>query len=91
METKFTEGEWKYSRNNVATPHELVANVFGFDTKEKQANGLLIAHAPQLLEMLNTLLTAIDNAELTDDDTEAIVPLMAKAEDLIKQATTINK
>ena len=52
--SKYTESPWLYSQNTVSGSNgsEMVAEVYGFDTLEKKANGKLIAAAPDLLEAL---------------------------------------
>lgn len=44
----------------------------------------LLSKAPEMLEMLQRLITALDEGELSDDTTEIIVPIMAEAEKLIQ-------
>jgi hypothetical protein len=57
--------------------------------KENINNALLISKAPELLQMLDRLLSALDEVELSPDTTEVIVPIMADAEKLLKEATEL--
>lgn len=61
MEFKGTKGKWKYAYNMVSTDSECVAVVYGFDIKEKKANGTLIENAKDLLQMVEML---AENLEL---------------------------
>ena len=60
--SKYTESPWLYSKNTVSGSNgsEMVAEVYGFDTLEKKANGKLIAAAPDLLEACQEFLKVIN-------------------------------
>ena len=60
--SKYTESPWLYSQNTVSGSNgsEMVAEVYGFDTLEKKANGKLIAAAPDLLEACQEFLKVIN-------------------------------
>lgn len=55
--SEHTESPWIYSHNTVSGGNgsETVAEVYGFDTPEKKANGKLISSAPDLLEALQKI------------------------------------
>ena len=97
--SEFTKGEWKVSSdgtsifNNISDDpcrNFIIAECNTknrlFNHSEKRANAQLIAHAPQMLEMLKSYLSFIDEIKAhgiekwSDED---------KLKQLIQQATTI--
>lgn len=51
---KHTPGPWIYENGHVSGDkgEELVAKLFGFDQKERKANGKLIGTSPEMLQLL---------------------------------------
>ena len=85
-EFKGTRGKWYrntesrivssvYSRNEQKLIH-----ISGGNTEEKKANAQLIAHAPQMLEMLNDIKDCLESGNSYD---------VWRIDELIQQATTI--
>jgi len=89
MKEKFTQGEWSTCRNNVhicqiATIHHCLNNdwveVWAMKASggeiEQEANAHLIAAAPEMYRMLETLLNRYPNSQHIQDP---IIKLLAKA------------
>lgn len=87
MNTKHTPAPWSYKNNCVIGDNatEVVAQVFGFDTKEKKANAKLIAAAPDLLEALQLMVSRFENSHIGYIKSDYA---KAKAKSAIKKATT---
>ena len=95
---KFTKGKWKIE--DIKSPYETtinsseyrIAEVKHFEgknfndpiEKEAKANALLISKAPEMLEMIQSLIEAKNNGN--DWDSEE---LFIKAEVLIKESTEL--
>ena len=90
---KFTKGKWQIAGSEntfVYALNEKGTNAFSLNInndgktplEEQQANALLISKAPEMLEMIQSLIEAKNNGN--DWDSEE---LFIKAEVLIKEAT----
>jgi len=55
----------------------------------ERADAKAIEKVPELLRTLNRLLSALDEVELRPDTQEIIVPIMADADNLLKECTEI--
>ena len=84
MEFKGTKGKWfttvlgdVYSENQV--DNEIICEVIHGKLEETKANALLISKAPEMLEMLETVL---NNSDVPNE-------IYDKAKQLIKEATEI--
>jgi|SRR6478736_5305086 len=99
MEFKGTHGKWIIEQgiqnfNEYGVPYVEIsssmakrfASVYEHSASGK-ANALLISKAPEILEMLSILISKLDEIELSNNQQEEIVPLMADAEKLINEAT----
>lgn len=104
MEFKGTQGKWEVVQDDEhPTLHQIwsVGNCGGiFGTTYiartsyailSKENAQLIAHAPEMLEILIKLNAAIDayNNNMTDDDLKAVNKIQKESHDLITRATTI--
>lgn len=101
MEFKGTKGKWDYEKKDqmfsifkkstkgkLSDKDNTICGIWSIKKVDK-ANALLISKAPEMLKMLKKLLINIDELELSNNDVEIIVPIMAEAEQLIKEATEI--
>jgi hypothetical protein len=80
-EFKFTKGKWeKDERCNIWSINEKIALCCASRQIEDEANALLISKAPEMLEMLNELISG--NRLLLETDYK-------KIEQLIKEATQL--
>lgn len=90
MEFKGSKGKWEVDRyNNVSANYNEIAFLKS-DTpnEERRANAQLIAHAPEMLEMLQSLHHCIDwSVSMWGDDSGQV--LKEKIEQLLQRATTI--
>lgn len=72
MSMAHTPGPWHHDRGNILTADgRCLATVFSgpcASLEEADANGRLIAAAPELLEALRTLLDAVEGAHVTVGD-----------------------
>ena len=85
METKFTKGNWRQSYATVICGKAVIADCeseFIADKDELFANANLIASAPEMYEILNSLMGASgpsDSAQLLAEERDNIMALLAKA------------
>jgi hypothetical protein len=92
MEFKGTKGRFIINKNEILnSENELIAVVYGYMvkgiytyTEETKANVLLFSKAPEMLEMIQSLIEAKNNGN--DWDSEE---LFIKAEVLIKESTKL--
>lgn len=98
MEAKFTKTTWRRKTTmegiQIYSGAKTIAKVnydnFGLMTDEtSRANSKLIMNAPELYNILRQLVDLIGAAELNDDDTENIVPVMQEAEELLQSSIDI--
>lgn len=95
---KGTKGKWEINKKtgvfNIGGLYQLsisgndrknrqVCNVFGVDEKEGKSNAQLIAHAPEMLEMLELLIDRMEENDLGN------FPSVLRVKKLINKATEI--
>ena len=89
-EFKFTKGKWYVSKAYKTINDEKgfgIAQENGVrNSKEWDANALLISKAPEMLEMLNSI---VENYKSGNEDNFIMSNLIDKSENLIKEATQI--
>jgi hypothetical protein len=86
MEFKGTKGKWEISLNYIIANEQSIITAYGFYvkgrytcTEETKANALLISKAPEMLEMLQSIVSS----EMT------LLAIRKEARQLIKEATEI--
>lgn len=91
METKFTDGIWLHSVVNKeiaihsSNGTEIFKGTTDLEFKETVHNARLIASAPELLNALLDLTNQLENEHVSE---EFCSPLIEKAREIIKKATT---
>jgi len=94
MSNTYTPGPWKQGStnpNNVSAGDALVCRTFsrGKYSNEDNANAILIAHAPEMLQTLVELTDYFNDISTDSYYYQATAALLEKAEQLIKSAQGI--
>ena len=99
MEFKGTKGKWHIedkqasifddNGKSIICWHGVAISTFEADEIQLKSNSLLISKAPEMLEMLSSLISVFKRGEF-DNKGNIGSDLLNKAQQLIKQATEIN-
>lgn len=97
MKTNFkgTQGKWFQNKHIIESDLQCdIAEVWDFNDEENQANALLISKAPELLQMLESIVQDFEgdyvlHGEIVDSPYEWLQDRYKEAKQLIEEATNI--